>query len=104
VKQSKKQPKKAKAGLPAPSPAPAAKKAKIAAAAGACLQPGRKWTAEQVAQGVCGLGTAYEQYRDAIVSNDLDGGTLLDSADEDWKECGISNKIHIKKIRKMLAE
>ena len=50
------------------------------------------------------MGTAYEQYRDAIISNGLDGETLLESADGDWKECGISNKIHIKKIRKLLVE
>jgi hypothetical protein len=56
-----------------------------------------------VAQEVCGLGKAFEQYRDAIIDNDLDGETLLGAADDDLKEVGISSNIHIKKIRKKLA-
>jgi hypothetical protein len=64
----------------------------------------RQWTAAEVAQEVCGLGKAFEQYRDVIIDSDLDSETLLDAADDDLKECGISNAIHIKKIRKKFAD
>jgi hypothetical protein len=71
-------------------------------ASGAGAETGREWTAEEVAQAVCGLGKAFEQYRDTIIDNDLDGETLLDAADDELKELGISS-IHIRKIRKKLA-
>jgi hypothetical protein len=83
-------------GLAAPPPPALAADTQGAAAA-------REWTAEQVAQEVCGLGKAFEQYRDAIIDNGLDGETLLDAAGDGLKEVGISSNIHIKKIRKKLA-
>ena len=83
------------AAPPPPAPAPDAQ--------GAGAGVPREWTAEQVAQEVCGLGKSFEQYRDAIIDNGLDGGTLLDATDGDLKECGISINIHIQKIRKKLA-
>ena len=60
-------------------------------------------TAEEVAQAVCGLGKAYEQYRDAIVDNDPDGATLLAATHDALKVVSIPSHNPLKKIRKKLA-
>ena len=60
--------------------------------------------AERVAQEVCSLGKGFEQYRQAILDNALDGSTFLKLTDDDLRDCGIANVAHVKRLRKMIAE
>ena len=48
-----------------------------------------KWSKEQVADEVAGLGTAFEEYKEMVIANNIDGKTLAILTSEDLEELGV---------------
>ena len=57
-----------------------------------------KWSKEQVAEEVAGLGTAFEEYKEMVIANDIDGKTLAILTSEDLEGAGMGKSLHRKKI------
>ena len=57
-----------------------------------------KWSKEQVADELAGLGTAFEEYKEMVIANDIDGKTLAVLTSEDLEDAGIVKGLHRKKI------
>jgi hypothetical protein len=65
-------------------------------------------TAEQVAAKMLELSSIYEQYKEAFISNNVDGARLLTIQEQDLFELGIENGLYRKhlwaKLEKVRAE
>ena len=57
-----------------------------------------KWSKEQVAEEVAGLGKAFEEYKEMVLDNDIDGETLVILTNENLEEAGMDKDLHRKKI------
>jgi hypothetical protein len=63
-----------------------------------------KWSKEQVADEVAGLGTAFEEYTQMVIANDIDGKTLAILTSEDLEDAGMAKGLHRKKILAKVEE
>ena len=63
-----------------------------------------KWSKEQVADEVAGVGTAFEEYKEMVIANDIDGKTLAILTSEDLEELGVGKGIHRKQILAKVEE
>ena len=57
-----------------------------------------KWSKEQVADEVAGLGKAFEEYKEMVIDNDIDGEMLTILTSEDLEEAGVGKGLHRKQI------
>ena len=63
-----------------------------------------KWSKEQVADEVAGLGTAFEEYKEMVIDNNIDGKTLVILTSKDLEELGVGKGIHRKQILAKVEE
>ena len=63
-----------------------------------------KWSKEQVAEKVAGLGNAFEAYKEAVLDNDIDGKTLVILTSKDLEEVGMTKGLHRKKVLAKVEE
>ena len=63
-----------------------------------------KWSKEQVAEEVAGLGTAFQEYKEMVLANDIDGKTLAILTSEDLEGAGMEKSLHRKKILAKVEE
>ena len=63
-----------------------------------------KWSKEQVADEVAGLGTAFEEYKEMVIANNIDGKTLTILTSEDLEEAGVGKGLHRKQILAKVEE
>ena len=63
-----------------------------------------KWSKEEVGEQVAAIGPAFEEYKDIVMNEAIDGATLLDVDDEDLEAYGVIKKPHRKRILKKIEE
>ena len=57
-----------------------------------------KWSKEQVAEEVAGMGKAFEEYKELVLDNNIDGETLVILSNEDLADAGVDKGLHRKQI------
>ena len=57
-----------------------------------------KWSKEQVADELAGLGTAFEEYKELVIANNIDGEMLTILTSEDLESAGMDKCLHRKQI------
>ena len=57
-----------------------------------------KWSTEEVAKEVVGLGKAFEEYEQLVIANKIDGEMLATLTNKDLEEAGIAKGLHRKQI------
>ena len=63
-----------------------------------------KWSKEQVADKVAGLGKAFEEYKEMVLDNNIDGNTLAILTNEDLEEAGVGKGLHRKQLMAKVGE
>ena len=57
-----------------------------------------KWSKEEVAEEVVGMGTAFEGYKEMVLDNNIDGKTLGILTSDDLESVGMAKCLHRKQI------
>eukprot|EP00937_MAST-01D_sp_MAST-1D-sp2_P007255 g7255.t1 len=63
-----------------------------------------KWSKEQVADEVAGLGKAFEEYKEMAIDNEIDGKALAVLTGEDLESAGMDKRLHREAILAKVQE
>ena len=63
-----------------------------------------KWSKEEVAQEVAGMGEAFEEYKQMVLDNDIDGKVLGSLTSDDLEGAGVDKSAHREEILARVTE